>query len=310
MPTQQELRKQLTDQILSALDAGVVPWKQPWSLDPNCGRPLNGDTKRPYNGINVLLLALHNHNFRFDSRYFGTYRQWQSMGGQVMARPEAVPKGEWGCNIILFKPITKTKTNRNGEEVEDKFCVLRQFTVFNIEQVEGAHLDHLRAGYADGFIDPAVSIHEADELIANSGVDIMHGGNKAYYDPKCDIIQMPHKHQFDGTGYYETLFHEMAHAAEHPNRLNWDRSEQDNSYAMGELVAEMGACFLCSELSLPFAEGLENHAAYVGNWAKKLNDAVQIDPGFIMKASTQASKVCDYLLSFRTAPVREPAIIV
>ncbi len=67
MPTQTELRKELTDQILSALDNGVVPWKQPWSLDPNCGRPLNGDTKRPYNGINVLLLALHNHRFRFDS---------------------------------------------------------------------------------------------------------------------------------------------------------------------------------------------------------------------------------------------------
>ena len=310
MPTQQELRKQLTDQILSALDEGVVPWKQPWSLDPCCGRPLNGDTKRPYNGINLLLLALHNHRFRFDSRYFGTYRQWQSMGGQVMARPEAVPRGKWGCPIIFFRPVTKTKTNRHGEEVEDKFCVMRQFTVFNIEQVKGDHLDHLRAGHCDNFTDPAVSIHEADELIANSGVDIMHGGNKAYYDPNCDIIQMPHKHQFDGTAYYETLLHEMCHAAEHPSRLNWDRSEEGNSYAMGELVAEMGACFLCSELGIPLAEGIDNHAAYVGGWAKKLHDAVQIDPGFIMKASTQASKVCDYLLSFRTAPVREPAIIV
>lgn len=310
MPTQQELRKQLTDQILSALDEGVVPWKQPWSLDPNCGRPLNGSTKRPYNGINLLLLALHNHRFRCDSRYFGTYRQWAAMGGQVMARPAAVPKGKWGCNIILFKPIIKTKTNGNGEETEDKFCMMKQFCVFNIEQVEGDHLDHLRAGYAGNFTDPAVSIQEADELIANSGVDIFHGGNKAFYDPSIDAITMPHKHQFDGTTYYETLFHEMCHAAEHPSRLNWDRSEDGNSYAMGELVAEMGACFLCSELGIPFAEGIDNHIAYVQGWAKKLHDAVQIDPSFVMKASTQASKVTDYLLSFRTAPVREPAIIV
>jgi antirestriction protein ArdC len=294
----------------NALDEGVVPWKQPWSLDPNCGRPLNGDTKRPYNGINVLLLALHNHSFRFDSRYFGTYRQWQSMGGQVMARPAAVPKGKWGCQIILFKPITKTKTNRNGDEVEDKFCMMKQFCVFNIEQVEGDHLDHLRAGYADSFTDPAVSIQEADELIANSGIDIMHGGNKAFYDPTIDIIQVPHRHQFDGASYYETLFHEMAHACEH--RLNMQRGDDPNSYAKFELVAEMASCFLCSELGIPFAEGLENHAAYVGGWAKKIRDAVETDASFILKASTLASKVTDYLLSFRTATVeeREPAIIV
>lgn len=310
MPSQQELRKQLTDQILSALDEGVVPWKQPWSLDPNCGRPRNSSTKRPYNGVNLLLLALHNHRFRFTSRYFATYRQWQAMGGQVMARPAGVPSGKWGAQIILFKPITKTKTDRNGEEIEDKFCMMKTFTVFNIEQVEGDHLDYLRAGYADNFTDPATSIYEADELISNAGVDIFHGGNRAYFDPKSDIIQMPHKHQFEGTAYYETLLHELCHWAEHPNRLNWDRSEEGNSYAMGELVAEMGACFLCSELGIPFAEGLDNHISYVQGWAKKLHDAVQVDPSFVMKASTQASKVCDYLLSFRTLPVREPAFIV
>lgn len=308
MPTQNELRKQLTDQILFALNEGIVPWKQPWSLDPNCGRPLNGDTKRPYNGINVLLLALHNHRFRADSRYFATYRQWQSMGGQVMARPEAVPKGKWGCQIVLFKPVTKTKTNRNGEEVEDKFCVMRQFTVFNIEQVEGSHLDHLRAGYAGNVTDTSESIEAVDQLINNAGVDIFHGGNSAHYEPGIDAITMPHKHQFDGAAYYETLLHEMCHWAEHPDRLNWNRSDAGNTYAMGELVAEMGACFLCSELGLPFE--VESHAAYVQGWARKLHDAVQIDPSFILKASTQASKVTDYILSFRTASAEEPAIVV
>ena len=226
----------------------------------------------------------------------------------MLARPSGVPKGKWSARAILFKAVAKTKTNRKGEEVVDKFCFMKQFCLFNIDQVEG-DLDHLRAGHCDE-ADPEVSIHQADELIANSGMDIMHGGNKAFYDPSSDIIQMPHKHQFDGTAYYETLFHEMAHAAEHSDRLNWDRSKEGNSYSMGELIAEMSSCFMLSELGIPFAEGLENHIAYVANWAKKLHDAVQIDPSFIMKASTQASKVCDYLLSFRTAPVEEPVIVI
>ena len=308
MPSQQELRAELTNRILTALDEGVVPWRRPWGLDPNCGRPTNAVTGKPYNGINILLLMLHSHQYRADGKLFATYKQWQSLGGQVMARPSGVPKGKWSARAILFKPVTKTKTNCKGEEVEDTFCFMKQFCLFNIEQVEGDHLDHLRAGYAGNVTDAAVSLQEADELIANSGIDIMHGGNKAYYDPCSDIIQMPHRHQFDGTAYYETLFHEMAHACE--SRLNMQRGEDPNSYAKFELVAEMASCFLCSELGIPFAEGLENHAAYVCGWAKKIRDAVETDASFILKASTVASKVTDYLLSFRTAPAEEPAITV
>jgi len=308
MPNQTELRQQITNEIIESLQQGIV-WRRPWRLDSNCGRPTNAVTKKPYNGINILLLALHNRTYCSDGKFFATYRQWQSIGGQVMARPSGVPKGEWGCKAIFFKPITKTKTNRKGEEVEDNFCVMRQFTVFNVDQVEGDHLDHLRVGHCDN-ADREVSIREADELIRNANVDMIHGGNQALYEFGIDVITMPHKHQFDGTKYYETLFHEMAHWAEHPERLNWDRSEEGNNHAMGELIAEMSSCFVCTELGIPLAEGIGNHAAYVGGWAKKLHDAVQIDPSFIFKASTQASKVCDYLLSFRTSSVEEPSLVV
>ena len=308
MPSQTAIRQQITQDIINSLQQGIVPWKRPWSADKNCGRPCNAVSKRPYNGINILLLALHNQTYRSDGKFFATYRQWQSIGGQVMARPSTVPNGEWGAKVILFKPITKTKTNRKGEEVEDKFCVMRQFTVFNIDQVEGDHLDHLRVGFADNNTDPEVSIREADELIRNADVDNFHGGNRAFYDPAIDAITMPHKHQFDGTAYYESLFHEMGHWAEHPDRLNWDRREEQNTYALGELIAEMGACFVCSELGIPLAEGMDNHAAYLANWLKSL----QNDPSFIFRASTQASKVTDYLLSFSSthAEDREPLIVV
>ena len=307
MPSQSEIRQQITQQIIESLQQGIVPWKRPWSADKNCGRPTNAVTKNLYNGINILLLALHSHAYRSDGKFFATYKQWQSIGGQVMARPSGVPKGEWGAKVILYKPVSKTKTNRKGEEVEDNFCVMRQFTVFNIDQVEGEHLDYLRVGHCEKS-DPEVSIREADELIANADVDIFHGGNRAFYDFAIDAITMPHKHQFSGLAYYESLFHELGHWAEHPDRMNWDRSEEGNNYAMGELVAEMSSCFVCSELGIPLAEGIGNHAAYVSNWLKALKN----DPSFIFRASTQASKVTDYLLSFSPthAEEREPLIVV
>ncbi|WP_417379465.1 ArdC family protein [Gimesia sp.] len=307
MPSQTELRQQITNEIIKSLQQGIAPWKQPWSSDPCCGRPTNAVTKKPYNGINVLLLGMHNRDHMSHGKFFATYKQWQSIGGQVMARPSGVPKGKWGAKVVLYKPISKTKTNRKGEEVEDNYCVMRQFTVFNINQVEGDHLDHLRVGFCDN-TDPEVSFREADELISNTGAGIMHGGNKAFYDPAIDVIQMPHKHQFDGPAYYETLFHELCHWTEHPDRLDWDRSKEGNSYAMGELIAEMSSCFVCSELGIPLTEGLDNHAAYLGHWLM----ALESDPSFIFRASTQASKVTDYLLSFSPthAEEYEPLIVV
>jgi antirestriction protein ArdC len=306
MPSQTEIRQQITQEIIESLQRGIVPWKRPWSADKNCGRPTNAVTSKPYNGINILLLALHNQTYRSDGKYFATYRQWKSIGGQVMARPSGVPKGEWGAKVVLYKPVSRTKTNRKGEEVEDNFCVMRQFTVFNIDQVQGDHLDHLRVGHCEK-VDPEISIREADELIRNADVNMFHGGNKAFYEPAIDAITMPHKHQFDGLAYYATLFHEMAHWAEHPDRLDWDRDEEGNNHAMGELIAEMSSCFVCSELGIPLTEGLDNHVAYLGNWLKALKN----DPTFIFRASTQASKVTDYLLSFSPmyAEERGPLIV-
>ena len=141
MPSQTEIRQQITQQIIESLQQGIVPWKRPWSADKNCGRPTNAVTKKTYNGINILLLALHNQSYFSHSKYFATYRQWQSIGGQVMARRAGVTKDEWGCKVILYKPISKTKTKGKGEEVENKFCVRRDYCVLNMYKVKGEHRD-------------------------------------------------------------------------------------------------------------------------------------------------------------------------
>ena len=166
--------------------------------------------------------------------------------------------------------------------------MLRTYTVFTADQVEGA--DRWQARVEGGTAD-VPDFAPADELIAATNADIRHKGDQAFYHRQGDFVQVPPKERFNPAGaYYETILHELAHWSE--CRLNWDHEQA--GYAMGELVAEMSASFLATELGVPQGESLENHAAYLRNWLH----AMRGDAGFIFKASTQASKVADFLLGF------------
>jgi antirestriction protein ArdC len=145
MPSQNDIREQITNQIVEALEkGGTPPWRRPWRLGPNGGAPCNVQSKRPYRGLNPLLLSLHADRHGLNSKWYGTFRQWKAMGGRVARRPSHVPEGEWGCKIVYRSPVTKTVTNDEGEEEPDRFYVFRLFSAFNLDQVEGSHLDHLR----------------------------------------------------------------------------------------------------------------------------------------------------------------------
>jgi len=145
---------------------------------------------------------------------------------------------------------------------------------------------------------------EAETAINAIGADIRYGGSRAFYDMQGDYVQMPPRDSFSVPEFYETLCHELVHWTEPAHRLNWDRRNQ--GYAAGELIAELGGCFMCSELGLPVADNLTNHAAYLKNWLS----AMKGDPSFIFKASTQASKAVDYLLSFSRRPVDQPEPLI
>lgn len=289
MPTQNEIRKQVTDQIIEALEAGTRPWKRPWRVSKNCGRPTNFTSRRAYSGVNPLLLQLHAMRHSLASKWWGTFKQWQSVGGTVKSRPEKVKPGRWGCHIVFYKPISKTVTDNNGDEKEDKFFILKSFTVFNADQVSG--VEQFQSQHDDGDTNAVPDFAPADELIEATEADIRHGGNRAFYRPSEDFIQMPPKHRFDPPGsYYESLLHELGHWSEH--RVGWDSKKA--GYAMNELVAEMVSCFLATELGVPQGEGIENHAAYLKSWLTEMKN----DHSFIFKASTQAGKVTDFLLSY------------
>ena len=296
MNNQEKLRKSISDQIVAALEGQEVPpWRRPWRTGPNAGFPANVASKKPYRGINPILLDIAAARHNLTSRWWGTFRQWKGLGGQVMRRPAHVPEGKWGTTIVFWSPVTKVGQDDDGEEHQRRYFVLRAYTVFNIDQVEGSHLDHLRAGAA-GSGDPVViDYRPAEEAIDATGADIRHGGDSAYYSPVGDFIRVPPKSSFtEPDEYYETVLHELVHWTEHPTRLDWSRKEKDNTYAMGELIAEIGACYLARELGVPASENLANHVAYLKNWLQ----AMRNDTSFVLRASAQASKATDHILSY------------
>ena len=293
----QQIQQEITDKIVESLRSGTVPWRRPWSVSPNCGAPTNLVSGKAYRGINPLLLELHKREHGFSSTWYATFKQWQELGARVFRRPNHVKPGEWGCGIIYYAPIKKTKQDpHTGEEVEVEFAMLKQYTVFSANQVElPANLQHLVSAEPETdneFVDFA----PAEHAIAATQADIRFGGDRCFYRPSTDHIQMVPKERFEQEHeFYSSLFHELAHWTE--CRCGWE-----GSYAEGELRAEIAAAFMCSELQIPQSDDLSNVKAYLGSWLKALRN----DHRFIFKASTAAAQAADCVLSFSRQEEPEP----
>ena len=293
----QELRESVNEKLIEALSKNILPWRRPWS-GGNGGRHRNFATNRAYSGVNPLLLEMHNLKNELASNRWATYRQWEGIGCQVKKRPADVPAGQWGCNVVLCKPVKKTVVDKvTGEKGDSRYFILRSFTVFSADQVSGEAVEELKAV---PILQPDNCYPAVEELVVATNAKINHGGDRAFYSlpqpeelwpnhKSGDTITMPDRNRFDSPeAYLETCLHELAHWAE--VRVDWDRSK--HGYAMGELVAEISACYLASELGMPIT--LEQHAAYLKTWC----DGIKDSPYFIFKACSMASKTTDYLLSF------------
>jgi len=298
MSKQQELRESITNEIIAAIEGGTLPWRRPWSISKNTGSPCNAESRRLYRGVNPLVLQLSADRQGFKSRFWATFRQWKSIDCSVR-------KGQHGTRVTFSTPITKTTTDKKGDEQEEKFWILRAFTVFNAEQCAGAERFHV----GDEPVSSDELDHrfdEAQQVVDATEAKIIHGGDRAFYVPETDTIHMPNRTQFKEADYFDTLFHELAHWTEQPSRLNWDRSKPGNTYAAGELRAELAACYLSNELGLPSEHLLSNHAAYLQHWLEQMRE----NPAFIFRISAQASKVADFVLSAnrKPEPVEEEAV--
>jgi antirestriction protein ArdC len=296
MSLQAAIRSQVNDKIIAALAQGLTPWTKPWVASTNGGNSANAVSRRSYRGVNPLLLELAAMEKGFSSRWWGTYRQWQNLGAQVRA-------GQRGTRIVFWRPITGTRTNADGEQESKTFPLLREYVVFNAEQCEGTERFRVQPGDNTS----AVDFEPAEQVIAATGADIRHisGDKAAYFRHPLDHIVMPLKEQFDKgafglPGYYATAFHELMHWTEH--RLEWT-----GSYALGELRAEIGAAYVASEIGIPIADNLENHAKYLDSWLR----AMKADSRVIFQVTSAASKGADFILAFsrQEQPLEEEELV-
>ncbi len=294
MASQEQIRETITHQIIEALQSGEIPpWRRPWGISPNSGFPTNVVSNRRYSGVNVLLLRLASMKHGFSSKFWATFKQWQDLGGRIKRRPEDVEPGQWGQSIVFFTKVNKTKVDPiTGEEEETSFPILKSYTIFNVDQVDGP-FDHLRANDESMTVNSNFIDYEpAEELIRNVGVDLRFGGDHAFYCKSEDYIQVPDKRRFERENeYYNTILHELTHWTE--PRCNWS-----GNYAEGELRAEIGSAFVSAALGIPQSDNLDNHKAYVANWLEALNK----DSRFIFRAASAASKAADFVLSFSRQP--------
>lgn len=300
----QNLREEITAKIITSLENDILPWVRPWRISPNAGHAANIQSRKNYRGINPLLLDLHAMRHGFTSRWWGTINQWNALGGTIKRRPDDVPPGQWGAKIVYFSPVKKKVVDKNtGEEDEDRFFVMRGYTVFSLDQVEGTQLDKYRVNKEPIGNPEFADFAPAEELLRATGFEIRLGAEEraAYYRPEPfdlfphhtsgDYIVMPDKDRFlTEADFYCTAFHESAHKAE--VRLGWDYRKK--GYEMGELVAELTSAFVANELNLPQGDHVTSSARYIRHWV----EAMRGNSSYVIAAASQASKVTSYLLSF------------
>jgi antirestriction protein ArdC len=285
----QDLYQSVTDKIIAALEAGTPPWICPWERTYGHFIPMNLSTSRPYRGINTILLNMQAVTRGYSINRWLTFQQALTYGA-------CVRKGERGTGIVFFKMLEREGAREGAPELQASadsqrrvFPLLRSFTVFNVAQIDGlppSALPELRPKYE------YEGCKAAEQILADSKADIRHGGESAFYRPSEDYIQLPVWSSFPTSrGYCQTAMHELTHWTGHPSRCNRQLASRLHieSYAMEELVAEMGSAFLSDYCGL---QGKMQHASYIATWLKALRN----DKRLIFTAASLAQKAADFLL--------------
>ncbi len=281
-----DIHQHITDQIVAAIERGPGDFQLPWHSRGNIMAPKNIVSKKSYRGVNVVALWAASYNRGYSSGVWGTYKQWAEAGAQVR-------RGEKSSYVVFYKELEYANPDaESGDETETRLFA-RATPVFSAEQVDGYDL---ATANTPTMIEP---IAAADALVKASRAVIHHGGSRAYYRPSTDEIQLPAITDFVGTptstaqeAYYSTLLHELTHWTSHATRCDRQLGKRfgDNAYAMEELIAELGAAFLCAELGVTI-EPRDDHAQYLASWLKVL----KADKKAIFTAASKASQAATWL---------------
>jgi len=288
LSTRRDLYREVTEKIVAAMEGGAGQFMMPWhgGIVPPL-LPTNAATGKPYRGVNVVTLWAEATIKRYISGHWASYRQWQELGAQVR-------KGQRGTLIVFYKKLDPEPGLLEGEEnASPPRFVARPWHVFNAEQV-------------DGWQPPIPEIQsrvEIDEqvaaFVAATGAEVRHGAHAACFRRDLDRIDMPSPELFIGTGtsspteaYHAVLLHELVHYSGGPGRLEREFGKRfgDRAYAFEELIAELGAAFLCSAFRI-VNEPRPDHAKYLSSWLAILDD----DKKAVFTAASKAQEAVEYL---------------
>lgn len=288
-----DVYQEVTNKIIDLMETHGTNWCKPWESNGLAsGLPFSVTSRAAYSGINVVLLWAAG----YSSSEWGTFKAWQAKGAKVRS-------GEKGTPIIFFKQLPVKDKDTDEKKM---IPMIKQFYVFNAEQVEGYEPEPIKT------LEPLELLDNAEKFIKNTGATIHKvAGDNAYYRPSTDSITVPLPEQFKGEahsdrlhGYYGTVLHELTHWTGSKKRLDREKGIRygDEKYAKEELIAELGAAFLCAELGIS-SEPREDHAHYLNSWLKALKD----DKKLIVKAASQARKACEFLKELQPAAQSEAA---
>lgn len=284
-----DIYQAVTDQIIASLEQGAGEPQMPWQRTGfNTGLPTNASTQDQYQGINILSLWASAMTQQFEQGLWATYRQWQAIDCQVK-------QGSKASLVVFYKEYEVDPSTIDQNTGDDgKRRVAKASYVFNVAQVEGYSQDQIIKPQA-----PMERILKADQFIQHSCATIQQGGDRAFYQPVTDHIQMPDEHLFLGTetfnrqeAYYAVLLHELTHWTGHKSRLNRSFSERfgNEAYAIEELVAELGSAFLCADLNIT-PETRPDHAKYIQSCLK----VIKADNRAVFAAASKAQEAVRFL---------------
>lgn len=276
----------INQRIMELLEQGTIPWRKPWNAEGNM--PRNLISRKEYRGINLFLL----NSMPYSSPYWMTFKQAVDKGGHVI-------KGSKSTPVIFWKWLDRKEGDGAGSEEinsKGKIPMLRHYNVFNMEQVEGIEPPPA----AEATFSTFTRIEAAQQIIAGMPLrpDIRHGGNKACYSPSLDYVRLPVPEAFQAPEeYYSTAFHELTHATGHSRRVGRKGIMEpsyfgSHEYSKEELIAEMGAAFLCGHTGIEQST-IENSASYIRGWLKTLKN----DKTLLIQSAAASQKAADYILN-------------
>jgi len=273
----------VTQKIIQKLESGVIPWIKPWKD----WKAINYVTRKPYSGINSIMLDR-------GGEYL-TFLQIKKLEGKLK-------KGSKGNMIIFYKMLNSEDKNKQGETVTKTIPLIRYSTVFHIDDTMGIKTKIPKI--KDKFVSDEKAEKIIDTYINKEKIKVINKNvNRAFYSPSEDLINMPYKKQFKSTEeYYSTMFHEMAHSTGHEKRLkrldNINTASKGVDYSKEELTAEISSGMLCGMCDM-FEKTIDNTASYIKSWLRVLND----DKSFIITASAKAQKAVSFIIDKKGKPI-------